>query len=326
MNYQVTSTTATVNSSAFVRPQGFYIRGFNLAQYTTYYYTILSLLYILTLLANIMLLSIILWVECLHTPKYIAIFALSITDIGCSTAIIPKCVDAFLMKSKFIVYESCLTQMFFVHYFSATESFTLAILAYDRLIAICFPLRSNTINTNARMVLIILVSWSTAFMLVAVGVSFIPHLSFCKSTIINSHFCDYGPVYNLACNNIYASFVTSGFFVIAIIFLPLSFIVASYICIICTVAKIVSAEAQWKAFKTCTAHLMLVAIFYLPLLVTYVLVWATLYIDTDIRILNMTLSATLPPLLNPVIYSLKTEEIMAQMKKILKKKIIHSLL
>uniref|UniRef100_A0A8C4RT30 Olfactory receptor n=1 Tax=Erpetoichthys calabaricus TaxID=27687 RepID=A0A8C4RT30_ERPCA len=324
MNTQVSGVTDL--NTTFVRPLGFYIKGFNSLQNTHYYFIFLLFVYIATVLSNVILMSVILFVDNLHTPKYIAIFTLSVVDISCSTAIIPKCVDAFLMNSKFISYESCLAQMFFVHYFSAMESFTLVVLAYDRFISICFPLHCHTINTNTRMIIILVISWAIPLVFTVVGVHLITHLSFCKSTIINSYFCDYRPVYILACNDISANTIISTCFSFGFIFIPLIIIILSYACIIVAVMKIASAEGKWKTFKTCTAHLILVAIFYLPLLGTYLTVMSTQFIDTDVRILNTTLSATLPPLLNPIVYTLKTDEIMEQIRKLVRKRKTKSLI
>lgn len=322
MDTQV-GTTASVQNATFVRPVGFYIRGFIALQHTDYYFIFLSIVYIATLLANFLIMSIIWFADSLHTPKYFAIFSLAVVDVSYSTALIPKSIDAFLFNARFVFYDTCLTQMFFVHYFSSMESFALSVLAYDRLIAICFPLRSNTLNSNTKMVLVIIVSWAIPFIVVTIMVALIPRLSFCKSTIINSYFCDHGPVFKNACSDYSANWLMAAFYIVVLFFLPLAFIILSYVCIIFALLKIASAERR-KAFKTCTSHLTLVAVFYTPLLVTYIIAWVNVTIDTDTRILNTSLSATIPPLLNPIIYTLKTEEIMEQIKKYFRNRTINT--
>lgn len=318
MNSQLSATPAELNST-IVKPLGFYINGFHSLQNTHYYFIFLSFVYLATLLANFLLMAIIWFVESLHTPKYLAIFSLSVVDVSYSTAIIPKAIDVFLFNSRFVFYDVCFTQLFFVHYFCAMESFTLAVLAYDRLISICFPLRSNTINTNTRMILIIAVTWIIPFVFMVVTIFLLKRLSFCKSTAIESYFCDHGPVFVLACNDNSPNWTNVYFYVVGIICLPLAFIIISYVSIIVSLLKIASAEGRRKAFKTCSTHLTLVAIFYIPLLVTYIIVLVKFRIDTDVRILNTSLSATLPPLLNPIIYTLKTEEIWEQIKNFRKR-------
>ncbi|KAK6485893.1 olfactory receptor 1509-like [Huso huso] len=323
MDTQV-GTTASVQNATFVRPVGFYIRGFIALQHTDYYFIFLSIIYIATLLANFLIMSIIWFADSLHTPKYFAIFSLAVVDVSYSTALIPKSIDAFLFNARFVFYDTCLTQMFFVHYFSSMESFALSVLAYDRLIAICFPLRSNTLNSNTKMVLVIIVSWAIPFIVVTIMVALIPRLSFCKSTIINSYFCDHGPVFKNTCSDYSANWFMAAFYIVVLFFLPLAFIMLSYVCIIFALLKIASAEGRRKAFKTCTSHLTLVAVFYIPLLVTYIIAWVNVTIDTDTRILNTSLSATIPPLLNPIIYTLKTEEIMEQIKKYFRNRTINT--
>ncbi|XP_028656783.2 olfactory receptor 1571-like [Erpetoichthys calabaricus] len=315
----------TGQNMTFVRPLGFYIGGFQSLPYSHYYFIFLGVVYIATLIANFLLMVIILTSECLHTPKYIAIFSLSVVDVSYSTAIIPRSVDAFLFNSKFIFYETCLVQMFFVHYFCAMESLSLTILAYERLISICAPFQSSIINTNSRMISIISITWFVIFLIILVMVSLITRLSFCRSLVIKSYFCDHGPVFSLACNDFTPNWMVAYFCIVSFFCLPLTFIIISYICIIFCVLKIRSLEGRQKAFKTCTTHLTLVAIFYIPLLVIYITAWVRSTVDADTRILNTSLAATIPPLLNPIIYTLKTEEILVQVKATFRKKTLQFL-
>ncbi|XP_028656780.2 putative gustatory receptor clone PTE03 [Erpetoichthys calabaricus] len=312
-------------NSTFVRPLGFYLGGFQSLPFAQYYFLFLSIIYLATLFFNFFLMAIIMHAESLHTPKYIAIFLLSIVDIGYSATIIPKSAGAFIFDSKFILYEACLTQMFFVVYFLEMESFSITILAYDRLISICFPLQSVTINTNTRMIIIILISACIPFVVDVVLVYLITRLSFCRSTVINSYFCDHGPVFYLACNDFTPNWRVAYFGVVTFLCVPLAFIIISYICILSALLKIKSKDGRRKAFKTCTTHLALVAIFYIPLISIYLTSWINLSVDTNIRIFSTSLAATMPPLLNPIIYTLKTEEIMVEIKKIFKRKTANSL-
>ncbi|MBN3304089.1 OR5B2 protein, partial [Amia calva] len=259
--------------------------------------------------------SIIWFAQSLHTPKYFGIFSLALVDVSYSTALIPKALHMFLFGNRVVEYNACLTQMFFVHYFSGMESYTLMVLAYDRFIAICFPLRCKTINSNTNMFLVIILSWTVPFIVCVTMVGFITRLSYCKSTIVNSYFCDHGPVFKITCSDYSINWFMAAFFIVALFFLPLALIMLSYIFIMAALLKIAIAEGRRKAFKTCTTHLTLVAIFYIPLLVTYILAWVNVSIDTDTRILNTSLSAAIPPLLNPIIYTLKTDEIIDQIKK-----------
>ncbi|XP_018599468.2 olfactory receptor 2AT4-like [Scleropages formosus] len=304
----------------FNRPIGFFIMGFQSLPDSNYYFLFLAFVYIGALLGNFFLMMIIWQSEALHTPKYMVLFSLSIVDVSHSTALVPKCINQFLFDSGFVTYDSCLTQMFFVHFFYVTESYSLVIMAFERLVSICFPLRSGTIITNTRMFGIIVFSWALAFAILLAALVLITHLSFCKPipTVI-SYFCDHGPVFKMACSDNSPNWEIAILFMVAVIFLPLAFIVLSYVCIIAAVSRITTTDGRWKTFKTCSAHLILVAIFFMPVLVTYTIAWIYIKIDVNTRILNTSLSAVLPPFLNPIIYTLKTEEMLEQIKRLLRK-------
>ncbi|MBN3324421.1 OR5BC protein, partial [Atractosteus spatula] len=307
-------------NKTFPKPVGFLIAGFQNVHNSDYYFIFLAFVYLGTLAANFILMSIIWLSVCLHTPKYIAVFNLSAIDVTISTTLIPKCIDQFLFNSRFVLYEACLTQMFMFHYFYALESLSLVVMAYERFVCICFPLRSSTINTNTRMLIIIAFCSVLALVIHIISAVFITRLSFCQNVqLIQSYFCDHGPVFKEACSDNSQNWTIAKIYIIIFFFVPIALITLSYVCIIAALSRISSGQKKLKTFKTCTAHLALVAIFFIPLLVTYMIGWTNMLVDTDTRILNTSLSAALPPLLNPIIYTLKTEEVMEQIKKFIRK-------
>ncbi|XP_029106712.1 olfactory receptor 2AT4-like [Scleropages formosus] len=303
-------------NATFSRPVGFFIMGLQSLPDSKYYFIFLAFVYIGTLLGNIFLIMVIWQSEALHTPKYMVVFSLSIVDVSHSTALVPKCINQFLFDSRFVTYDLCLTQMFFVHYFYTLESFLLVIMAFERLVSICFPLQSGTILTNSRMFGIIAFCSALALTVVLALTFLFIQLSFCKPIImVMSFFCDHGPVFKMACSDNTPNWKATTFYMYAVIFVPLAFILMSYVCIIVAVSRITSVKGRWKAFKTCTVHLILVSVFFLPILVTYTIAWIYITIDANTRILNTSLSAVLPPFLNPIIYTLKTEEVMEQIRR-----------
>ncbi|KPP56192.1 hypothetical protein Z043_126235 [Scleropages formosus] len=166
-------------------------------------------------------------------------------------------------------------------------------MAFERLVSICFPLQSSTIITNRYIFGIIVFSWVLAFAILVAALVLITHLSFCKPVLtVMSYFCDHGPVFQIACGSI----------------------LMSYVFIITAVSQIKSVDGQWKTFKTCSVHLILVAIFFIPILVTYTI--ALIYTKID---------AVLTPLLSPIIYTLKTEEVLEQIRKFLRKHLVKPL-
>ncbi|KAJ8275541.1 hypothetical protein COCON_G00072930 [Conger conger] len=310
--------TTAQDLSNVTRPVGFYIRGFYALKKGEYYFIFLAVVYVVTLVSNAILMLIICFTETLHTPKYMAVFSLAVVDICLSSALIPQAIHMFIFDSKFVYYNPCIAQIFFGHYFAAMESFSLCVLAYDRVIAICFPLRCNVINTHCKMMLIIIVAWTIPFIMYVAMAALILPLKYCKSTIVNSFFCDHGPVFKIACGDYTKNWFMAISNIVVFYFAPSAFIAASYMFIINAILKIKSSEGRWKAFKTCSSHLMLVAICFAPFYMTYIVAWVNVNIDTDTRIINTSLATCIPPLINPIIYSLKTEEILEQIKKYLK--------
>ncbi|XP_059184320.1 olfactory receptor 8G17-like [Centropristis striata] len=305
-------------NATFIRPAKFYLSGFSKLAHVKYFYVFLCFVYIMTVLGNGILLSVICLVKTLHSPKYMIVFNLALADLCGSTALIPKVLDTFLFDRRYIVYEACLSYMFFVYVFASVQSWTLVIMAYDRFIAICFPLRYHIIVTKPAIAAMLLTQWVFLVSLVAFIVGIIDRLSFCRSLVVKSFFCDHAPVFLLACNDTSLNSIMAYVVFVLIICIPPILIALTYVCISIALARIASGEERLKASKTCTSHLILVAIFFLPILGTNIAA-VTSYIHPNTRIMNSTLTNTIPALLNPIVYSLKTEEVLVSIKKLCKR-------
>ncbi|XP_035291146.1 olfactory receptor 51F2-like [Anguilla anguilla] len=317
----MSSLNSTSLNTTIVRPEFFFISGFSDIPHTKYYYVFLCFIYILSELGNTFVMFVIYADHCLHSPKYIAVFNLAVSDLCVSTALVPPLIDTFLFKSQLISYEACLTHLFFVFWFLFMQSFTLTVMSYDRCVAICFPLRYNEIVTNKSMLVITTILWIIAGLADLILIVFINRLSFCKSIVIKSFFCDHGPMFRLACNDNTPSFVMSWSHPVSIFWLPLLFIIGTYICIARALLKIASASERLKAMKTCTSHLILVGVYYIPICIIHGAIGSI--VNHNIRIVNTSLAMVLPPMLNPIIYSLKTEEFTESIKKQYRRKKIH---
>ncbi|XP_059401197.1 olfactory receptor 6N1-like [Carassius carassius] len=309
----------------FVRPATFFINGFSNIPHAKYYYVFLCFVYAVTVLGNSLIMCIIYLARRLHTAKYIAVFNLALSDLCGSSALIPKLIDMFLLEHQDISYEACLMNMFFVFHFMNIQSLTLLALAYDRLVAICFPLRYHAVITKTSMSLIIGGMWIFSMTLFAVLVGLVNRLSFCWSTVVNSYFCDHGPVISLSCNSNSINYLMAYILFILLICLPVILISLSYLCIAAALLKIAHGADRIKAMKTCTSHLVLVAIFYLPILSVYVKSIST-SIDLNARIINNSLTQIIPPMLNPIIYALKTEEVMQSIKELYKRSKVNTVI
>uniref|UniRef100_A0A3Q3SRY2 Olfactory receptor 1-like n=1 Tax=Mastacembelus armatus TaxID=205130 RepID=A0A3Q3SRY2_9TELE len=311
---------ATISNVTFVRPAKFYFSGFSNIPHVTYFLIFLCFVYIMTVVGNVLLLSVIFLVKTLHTPKYMIVFNLALTDLCGSTALTPKVFETFLFDRTDIVYEACLSYMFFVYFFTDVQSWTLVIMAYDRFIAICFPLRYHSIVTNPAIAAMLLLVWVVIMSITACTVGLLDRHSFCGSLVIQSFYCDHGLIYRLACNDTSLNKIMAYVVFVVIICLPPILIVLTYVCIAIALSRIASGKERLKALKTCTSHLILVSVFFLPFLATNI-ASLTSYLHPNARIINSTLTHTIPPLLNPIIYSLKTEEVLNSIKKLFKNRL-----
>ncbi|XP_050956818.1 olfactory receptor 1M1-like [Labeo rohita] len=314
----MSSMNASVSQNvSIVHPEYFFIIGLSGIPYSSYYYIFLFMVYFISVIGNSVVLLIIALERSLHSPKYIGVFNLALADIGETNALIPNMMKNFLFDSRYISFNACLANMFFVFFFSSLQSVTLVVLAYDRFIAICLPLRYHAIVNNTSMILIFSAVWAFNSSIVALMVSFISQLSFCESIMIQSYFCDHGPVFRLACNDYSISKIFA--FLVSVLYLlaPLIIIVLSYMGIFLALIKITTWQGRLKALKTCVSHLLLVGIYFLPMGYSY-LAAVLISLTPNARIISTSLAYAIPPMLNPIVYVLKTAEIKDIIRKILK--------
>ncbi|XP_077402002.1 olfactory receptor 1E16-like [Vanacampus margaritifer] len=299
---------------SMVHPEYFIISGLSGVLHIKLYYVFLFLVYVLSVLANGAVMAVICLDRRLRTPKYVAVFNLAFVDLFGSSALVPKLLDVFLLGHRRIPFRSCLAFLFFCYTCLSMQSFNLVALAYDRLLAIIFPLHYQVKMTQRFMFSLISAFWLLVAALVALATGLLTRLSFCQSVVIHSYFCDHGQIYRLACNSHFPNYVVSCVYPPLIFWMPLAFILLSYAAIGCTLAKVAAVQERLKALRTCAAHLSLVAIYFAPLLVTFTLMDN---IHPDGRIVNLSLTSVFPPVLNPVIYTLQTQEIKDSMRRLL---------
>uniref|UniRef100_A0A8C1PHY2 Olfactory receptor 1-like n=1 Tax=Cyprinus carpio TaxID=7962 RepID=A0A8C1PHY2_CYPCA len=316
-----TLNASFVQNMSIVRPEYFFIIGLSGIPYSSYYYIFLFITYFIAVIGNSIVLLIIALERSLHSPKYIGVFNLALADIGETNAVIPNMMKTFFSDSQYMSYNACLANMFFVNFFITLQSVTLVVLALDRVIAICLPLRYHALLNNTVMSLVFLVVWAFNTSLVALSTSLMTRLSICKSNVVHNFFCDYGPVLRLACNdnsiNVFFNNVIATLFLIV----PFCIIVLSYMGIFFALSKITTWEARLKALKTCVSHLLLVGIFFLPVIFPFI-ASAITPLTPNARVISTSLSFTLPPMLNPILYVLNTAEIRVLIRKVLKNRIV----
>ncbi|XP_014435318.2 olfactory receptor 6F1-like [Pelodiscus sinensis] len=243
----------------------------------------------------------------LQMPMYFFLSNLSFLEIWYTTACVPKAITIFLWKSKTIPFLSCILQMYFIFALGCTEFFLLTVMAYDRYLAICYPLRYSTIMSSARSSQLALGSWVSGFLIISYPTSLMAKMSFCGSNIINHFYCSPDSLVILSCSDISEFLFTVLIISIIIILGSCLITVVSYICIISTIVRIPSAQGRQKAFSTCSAHLIVVIMWYGSNIFLYVRFSTENPLEIN-KIVN-TLSIIITPLLNPFIYTLRNKEV-----------------
>ncbi|XP_047609434.1 olfactory receptor 51F2-like [Phacochoerus africanus] len=280
-------------------------------------------LYLTALSGNTLILFIVLTEPSLHEPMYYFLSMLSTTDIGLCLSTLATVLGIFWVNAREISFNACVSQMFFIHLFTFMESSVLLAMAFDRFVAISHPLRYATVLTHTRIAQIGLAVITRGTVILAPLVLLLKRLSFCRSRVLRHSYCFHPDVMKLSCSD---TKVNSAFGLTAIIStagVDSVFILLSYALIIRSVLNIASPEERKKAFSTCVSHITAVAIFYIPLIsLSFVHRFgkeAPSYVPTLIA--NMYL--LIPPVMNPIIYSVKTKQIQKAMLKLVCSKRTH---
>ncbi|XP_032091912.1 olfactory receptor 6B1-like [Thamnophis elegans] len=272
-------------------------------------------IYILTLVENIMIIILIRASTHLQKPMYLFLSHLSFLETWYISVTVPKLLINFLTTDKTISYAGCMAQLYFFISLVCTECVLLAVMAYDRYVAICHPLRYPTIMTSQLCLQLAVGSWLTGFLISMIKVFFISQLSFCGPNVINHFFCDISPLLNLSCTDHTVAEMVDFVFALLILLIPLSVTMGSYAFIIGTILRIPTSQGKRKAFSTCSSHLIMVIIFYSATLFMYAR-------PRRIHSFNMNklvsvVYTIVTPMLNPWIYCLRNQDVKEALKKII---------
>ncbi|XP_048372562.1 olfactory receptor 6B1-like [Sphaerodactylus townsendi] len=276
-------------------------------------FVIFLFVYSLTVIENIIITTLIHTNVSLHKPMYLFLSNLSFLEIWYVSVTVPKMLVGFVSEKKDISFPGCMAQLYFFLGLACTECVLLAVMAYDRYVAICNPLRYPAIMNQELCIRLAAGSWLSGFFIAMGKVFFISRLSYCGPNIINHFFCDVSPLLNLACTDMSLAELIDFLLALLILLGPLSVTIASYFCIISTVLRIPSAKGKQKAFSTCTSHLLVVTIFYAASLFIYARPKALAAFNFN-KLVSV-IYTVLTPLLNPIIYSLRNQEFKEALKK-----------
>nr|XP_014703943.2 olfactory receptor 10AG1-like [Equus asinus] len=310
-NLKITETNFTVMME-------FVLLGFSdIPKFHWLLFGIFLVIYMIILLGNGIIILITRVDSILQTPMYFFLSNFSFLEICYVSVTIPRMLMDLWTQKGNISFFACATQMCFFLILGGTECFLLALMAYDRYVAICNPLHYPLVMNHKVCVQLVVASWING---VPVGIGHtcqIFSLPFCGSNQINHFFCDIPPLLKLACGDIFVNEMFIYIFAVLFVTVPFMLILRSYSRIISTILKLPSSTGQTKAFSICSSHLIVVVLFYGSATLTYLKPKSNQYEGTD-KLLSL-FYTILTPMFNPLIYSLRNKDVRKALRKFLGK-------
>ncbi|KAG8556191.1 hypothetical protein GDO81_009120 [Engystomops pustulosus] len=268
-------------------------------------------IYLVGLLGNIIIITCVVSNVRLHTPMYFSISNLSTVDMMFTSSTLPKLMDIFLTRNNSISVAECFTQMFFYLFAAGTEDLLLSFMAYDRYVAICKPLYYHVIMSNHKFIVFLLSIWMSAYVNALFFTLNVSQIDICHSNKIQHFFCETKALDRIACPNIRLHLILY-FEIIVLGLLPFLLSLLSYIKIISVVLRIPSTVGRKKAFSTCTSHLTVLGMYYVAGMCMYIKPPSDHLEEQDL--VFSTLYTAVTPMLNPIIYSLRNQDVKAAIK------------
>ncbi|XP_057630259.1 olfactory receptor 1468-like [Chionomys nivalis] len=282
------------------------------------FYALFLAMHLTTVLGNLIIIILILLDSHLHTPMYLFLSNLSFSDLCFSSVTMPKLLQNMQSQDPSITYAGCLIQMYFLLVFGNMESFLLVVMAYDRYVAICFPLHYTSKISPKLCVFLVVLCWMLATFHALLHTLLMARLSFCEDNVIPHFFCDISALLKLACSDTHINelmtFIMGGLVIVT----PFLLIIVSYVQIVCSILKVSSTRVIHKVFSTCGSHLSVVSLFYGTIIGLYLCSSAN---NSTVKETTMAMMYTVvTPMLNPFIYSLRNRDIKEALIRVIYKK------
>ncbi|XP_065422812.1 olfactory receptor 14A16-like [Chrysemys picta bellii] len=277
------------------------------------HFVVFLVIYLAALVGNLLIITAVALDHHLHTPMYFFLMNLSILDIGSISVPVSKSMANSLMNTRSISYSGCVTRVFFFMLFSSTDIALLTVLAYDRYVAICQPLHCERVMNRRACVHMAASAWISIFVYTALHTGNTFALSFCGGNMGDQFFCEIPQLLKLACSGSYLRETGVIVFSTCLAFSWFVFTVVSYVQIFTTVLRIPSEQGRHKALSTCLPHLTVVSLFFFTIAFAYLKPTSSSISGLDLMV--AVLYSVMPPMMNPIIYSMRNKEIKAGLRK-----------
>ncbi|XP_063785671.1 olfactory receptor 5P81-like [Pseudophryne corroboree] len=287
----------------------------DLHKFKTILFIVFLLTYTMILTGNFVIILLVTTINNLKVPMFFFLKHLATADVLLTTSVVPLMLDIIFLEEGRLSFAGCITQLYCFGIFGFVQCFLIAVMSYDRFLAIYNPLRYSSIMGLDVCLQLVIGSWLLVTVLISSEIVMVCQFNFCGLNNIDHFFCDFGPIVELATSDtsilMYQDFVISIF----MIFFPFAFIIMTYISIFYTILKM-SSNQRRKAFSTCSSHLITVCIYYVTLITVYMA--PSNESTSNVNKYRSLLYILVTPLMNPIIYSLRNQKIKRALQKLLK--------
>ncbi|XP_004695462.1 PREDICTED: olfactory receptor 13G1 [Condylura cristata] len=271
-------------------------------------------MYLVAFVGNTLIMAAVVRSPSLHTPMYTLLLALAAVDVVCTTSIVPKMLGAMLPSGRAISYRGCMAQLFVFTWSLGAEMVLFTTMAYDRYVAVCHPLRYRTVMSPRTCAALLGGVLTVAVANSGVHTGLILRLSFCGPNAVDHFFCEIPPLLALSCSPVRVNEVMVYVADLTLAVGDFALTCVSYGFIVAAVLRIRSAEGKRKAFSTCSSHLMVVSLYYAPVIYTYIRPASSYSFQRDKIVAALYTLVT--PTLNPIVYSFRNKEMQAGVRRL----------
>ncbi|XP_035427119.1 olfactory receptor 14C36-like [Cygnus atratus] len=272
-------------------------------------------IYLAALLGNGLILTAVACDHRLHTPMYFFLLNLALLDMGCISTTLPKAMANTLWDTRAISYQGCAAQLFFIAFLFEAEFSLLTIMSYDRYVAICKPLHYGSLLGTRACAKMAAAAWGSGFLNAVLHTANTFSLPLCQGNAVDQFFCEIPQILKLSCSDAYLKEVGALVFNISLVFGCFVFIVLSYVQIFRAVLRMPSEQGKHKAFSMCLPHLAVVSLFVSTAMFAYLKPPSISSPSLDLML--AVLYSVVPPAVNPLIYSMRNQELKATLKKLI---------